>query len=130
MVKDVGLFLLKLMVFCSLLCGIHYYIFTNFFSGIILYLPIWSIYLFNLILVLIVYALIKYILAKDISKVYNTFLISIIIKMVLAIVFLLPLFFGKSDNNKVEVINFFAVYFLFLAFEVFTITRLIAKETE
>jgi hypothetical protein len=28
------------------------------------------------------------------------------------------------------VINFFAVYFLFLAFEVFTITRLIAKETE
>lgn len=86
--------------------------------------------MFNLILVLIVYALIKYILAKDISKVYNTFLISIIIKMVLAIVFLLPLFFGKSDNNKVEVINFFAVYFLFLAFEVFTITRLIAKETE
>jgi len=130
MVKDVGLFLLKLMVFCSLLCGIHYYIFTNFFSEIILYLPIWSIYLFNLILVLIVYALIKYILAKDISKVYNTFLISIIIKMVLAIVFLLPLFFGKSENNKVEVINFFAVYFLFLAFEVFTITRLIAKETE
>jgi hypothetical protein len=50
--------------------------------------------------------------------------------MVLAIVFLLPLFFGKSENNKVEVINFFAVYFVFLAFEVFTITRLIAKETE
>jgi hypothetical protein len=28
------------------------------------------------------------------------------------------------------VINFFAVYFVFLAFEVFTITRLIAKESE
>ena len=130
MFKDIGPFLLKLMFFCSLLCGIHYYIFINFYSEINLYLPIWSIYLFNFVLVFIAYALIKYILTKDISKVYNTFLISIIIKMVLAIVFLLPLFFGKSENNKVEVINFFAVYFLFLAFEVFTITRLIAKESE
>ena len=118
MLKTTLNFALKLLGFSLLLCAIHYYIFFNFFSEIDLYLPIWGIYLFNLVLVLIVFAIINHKAATDESKIYNTFLILTISKMALAIVFLLPLFTGKSENATAEVINFFIAYFLFLAFEI------------
>jgi len=73
---------------------------------------------FNFVLVLAVYALMNHKAATDESKVYNTFLILTIAKMALAIVFLLPLFVGKSENSTIEVINFFVAYFLFLGFEI------------
>lgn len=118
MLKTTLNFALKLLGFSLLLCAIHYYIFLNFYSEVELYLPIWGIYLFNLILVLIVFGIINHKAATDASKVYNTFLILTISKMALAIVFLLPLFAGKSENSTIEVINFFIAYFLFLAFEI------------
>lgn len=118
MLKTTLSFALKLFGFSLLLCAIHYYIFFIFYSEIDLYIPIWGIYLFNLILVLIVFAIINHKATTDESKIYNTFLILTISKMALAIVFLLPLFAGKSENATVEVINFFIAYFLFLAFEI------------
>ena len=118
MLKDIVNFSLKLLGFSLLLCAIHYYIYSNFYSDAALYLPIWGIYVFNIVLVLAVYALMNHKAATDESKVYNTFLILTIAKMALAIVFLLPLFVGKSENSTIEVINFFVAYFLFLGFEI------------
>ena len=118
MLKDIVNFSLKLLGFSLLLCAIHYYIYSNFYSDAALYLPIWGIYVFNFVLVLAVYALMNHKEATDESKVYNTFLILTIAKMALAIVFLLPLFVGKSENSTIEVINFFVAYFLFLGFEI------------
>tara|TARA_B110000977_G_scaffold129601_1_gene165273 strand:- start:2690 stop:3085 length:396 start_codon:yes stop_codon:yes gene_type:complete len=118
MLKDIVNFSLKLLGFSLLLCAIHYYIYSNFYSDAALYLPIWGIYVFNFVLVLAVYALMNHKAATDESKVYNTFLILTIAKMALAIVFLLPLFVGKSENSTIEVINFFVAYFLFLGFEI------------
>ena len=118
MLKDIVNFSLKLLGFSLLLCAIHYYICSNFYSDALLYLPIWGIYVFNFVLVLAVYGLMNHKAATDESKVYNTFLILTIAKMALAIVFLLPLFVGKSENSTIEVINFFVAYFLFLGFEI------------
>lgn len=118
MLKDIVNFSLKLLGFSLLLCAIHYYIYSNFYSDAALYLPIWGIYVFNFVLVLTVYGLMNHKAATDESKVYNTFLILTIAKMALAIVFLLPLFVGKSENSTIEVINFFVAYFLFLGFEI------------
>ena len=118
MLKDIVNFSLKLLGFSLLLCAIHYYIYSNFYSDAALYLPIWGIYVFNFVLVLAVYGLMNHKAATDESKVYNTFLILTIAKMALAIVFLLPLFVGKSENSTIEVINFFVAYFLFLGFEI------------
>mgnify|MGYP001027000903 CR=1 FL=1 len=113
MLKDILNFTIKLLGFSLLLCGIHYYIYLNFYSEIDLYLPIWGIYVFNLILVLLVFAIINNQVATDDSKVYNTFLVLTIAKMALAIVFLLPIFLGKSGNAIAEVINFLLHIFFF-----------------
>jgi hypothetical protein len=118
MLKEVLNFAIKLLGFSLLLCGIHYYIYLNFYSEIDLYLPIWGIYVFNLVLVLLVFTIINHKVATDDSQVYNTFLVLTIAKMALVIVFLLPIFLGKSENSTTEVINFFVAYFLFLGFEI------------
>ncbi len=118
MVKDLFHFGLKLLAFALVLCLVHYYVFYHFFSEIDLYFPLWSIYLFNSILVLIVFVIIKYKVSKGDTKTYTTFSVLTMLKMALALVFLIPLFIGKSEHSKVEVINFFLPYFIFLAFEI------------
>jgi len=121
--KDYLNFLLKLMGFAGVLLAVHYYIFYNFFSEIELYLPLWGIYAFNTVLVLIVYSIINYKVSAGSDKALSLFLSLTLVKMVLAIVFLLPLFAGKSENIKTEVFNFFIPYFLFLMFEIYLLDK-------
>ena len=121
-------FAFKLLGFTLLLCAIHYYIFINFFSEVVLYLPLWGIYLFNALLVLIVYTLMKHKVSKGNSKTYSTFLLLMLGKMALAIIFLLPLFVGKSEHPRIEVINFFIPYFLFLSFEIMTLYKFLRNQ--
>ncbi len=124
-------FLVGLLIFTGILYVVHYSIFYNFFSEITLYIPIWSIYCFNSVVVLIVYSIIKNKTKKESKKGYNAFLLLTFIKMILAIVFLLPLFSGESTNTKTEVINFFIPYFFFLTFEILAINKLLkSKETK
>lgn len=123
MKNEISGFLLKWAAFTALLFAVHYYIFFNFFSEIELYFPLWTIYAFNAILVLIVYSIIRYRVRQGLEKVYNLFLILTLVKMALAVVFLLPLFTGKSEQPRMEVINFFIPYFLFLAFEIFALNK-------
>ena len=124
--KETSSFILKLVAFTVLLFLIHIYIISQFFEGD-LYFPIWSIYLFNSVLVLIMYVILKYKSKDKIDKTLQFFLGLTMVKMILAIVFLLPLFFGKSDHSQLEVINFFIPYFLFLAFEIFSLNKFLQK---
>jgi hypothetical protein len=128
MTKALLSFFLKLLFFSLILLGIHYYIFFHFFSEIILYFPLWSIYAFNAVLVLIVYGVIYYQVTRGSRKSYQLFLILTLVKMVLAIVFLLPLFAGKSDNSVIEVVNFFIPYFMFLTFEIFSLNKFFTNQ--
>jgi len=123
MKKELSSFIFQLLALSVVLTGIHYYIFHIFFSEINLYLPIWSIYLFNIVLVLAVFGIIFYKASKGSQKSYTIFLVSTLFKMSLAIVFLLPLFAGKSENSVTEVINFFIPYFIFLAFEIYSLNK-------
>jgi len=121
-------FLVGLLIFTGILYVVHYSIFYNFFSEITLYIPIWSIYCFNSVVVLIVYSIIKNKTKKESKKGYNAFLLLTFIKMILVIVFLLPLFSGESTNTKTEVINFFIPYFFFLTFEILAINKLLKSQ--
>lgn len=123
MSKDYRNFLISLIGFTALLLGVHYYIFFNFFNEYLLYFPLWSIYLFNAVLVFIVYTLINYKVSGGDTKVYQLFLTLTVIKMILAVIFLLPIFLGKSENPKVEVFNFFIPYFLLLIFEIISLNK-------
>lgn len=116
-------FMTKLAAFTAVLIAAHYAVFLLFFKDTILYIPIWFIYLFNAALVLIVFGIIKYKVNKGSTKAYNLFLILTMSKMALAIVFLIPLFMGKSSSPITEVFNFFIPYFLYLSFEIISLNN-------
>ena len=124
--KEMSSFLLRLIGFTILLFFIHTYIIYQFFEGQ-LYFPIWTIYIFNAVLVCIIYFILNYKVKQKSESILNFFLGLTMLKMGLAIVFLLPLFFGKSDHSQLEVINFFIPYFLFLAFEIFSLNKFLQK---
>lgn len=126
MTKEITNFLVRLLAFAGLLFAIHFYLMSQFFEGQ-LYFPLWAVYCFNIVVVAIVFMTIRYQSQKGNKKMYQLFLGLTILKMVLAIVFLTPLFFGKSDHAQLEVINFFIPYFLFLAFEIFSLNQFLQK---
>ncbi len=124
--KKTSSFILRLLGFTIILFSIHFYIIHQFFEGQ-LYFPIWTIYVFNSVLVFIIYSVLNYKNKQGSDKMYQLFLGLTLLKMILAIVFLLPLFFGKSDHSQLEVINFFIPYFLFLTFEIFSLNKFLQK---
>jgi hypothetical protein len=126
--KEIKEFIIKLIIFAVILCGIHYFIFQILFPEMLLFIPIWTIYLFNTVLVLTVFCYLNYKVGKGSTKGYTIFLVLTLIKMALALVFLLPLFVGKSDNSVAEVINFFIPYFIFLTFEIIYLNNLLKND--
>ena len=119
------MFLVKLIGFSLLLWAVHYYILKQFFDGE-LQIPLWLIYTFNAIMVFLVFSVLRYYKdkGKDMLKLFMGFTG---LKMVLAIVLLLPLFLQKSEHSQLEVFNFFIPYFLFLAFEIFSLNEFLQK---
>lgn len=126
MAKETMSFIVQLLIFTALLFAVHYYILIQFFVGD-LHFPLWTIYVFNAVLVCVVYSVLRYKSKKSPDKMYNLFLMLTMLKMALAIVFLLPIFLGKSEHAQLEVINFFIPYFLFLAFEIFSLNKFLQK---
>ncbi len=126
MTKETINFAVNLLLFAALLFGVHFYIISQFFDGN-LYFPIFTIYIFNAVLVFGVFLILNYKATQGSDKMYQLFLGLTVLKMILAIVFLLPLFFGKSEHSQLEVINFFIPYFLFLIFEIFSLNKFLQK---
>ena len=110
MVRQISIFLVKLIAFTAAVMGVHYYIVLTLFEDLTLYFPIWSIYLFNAVMVACVYSFISYRASKGSKNVFNLFLSLTVIKMVLIIIFLLPVFMGKTENVMPDTTNFFLAY--------------------
>lgn len=123
--KSIGIFMIKLIGFALLLWAVHYYILSLFFDGD-LQIPLWLIYAFNTMMVLLVFGVMRYNSdkGKDMMKLFLGFTG---LKMVLAIVLLLPLFLQRSEHTQLEVFNFFIPYFLFLTFEIFSLNGFLQK---
>lgn len=126
MIKDIGIFLLKLTGFSLFLVFIHHYILSQSFTGE-LYFPLWTIYCFNALMVLAVYIVIRYYSTREMGNLMRIFLIMTLLKMGLSVVFLLPLFLNKSAHTQLEIFNFFIPYFLFLIFEITGLTKFLQK---
>jgi len=120
-----GLFLF---FFTLLLFGVHWYVDFYFVEEISYIIPLYFIYIFNFITVLIVYTLINYKYEKDQSQVFVYFMAATLVKMILAIVFLLPVLLGETEHAKTEVLNFFIPYFIYLGYEVVSISGLLSKK--
>ena len=126
MYKSINNFIGKLLGFSIILFSIHFYILIQFFEGH-LAIPLWLIYAFNAILVFIVYSVLKYYSKNKDKDLLKYFLGLTFVKMILIIILLLPLFLKKSDHTLLEVLNFFIPYFLFLAFEIFSLNKFLQK---
>lgn len=126
LMNELKSFIIKLLIFSVLILAVHTYLISQFFEGD-LYFPIWTIHLFNAVLVFLVYCIMNYQSKKGAHKIFFTFIALTLVKMLLAVVFLMPLFFGKSAHSQLEVINFFIPYFMFLTFEILSINKFLQK---
>ncbi len=120
-------FLLQLIGVSVLVFAIHSYLTYHFAKEITFFFPLWQIYTFHLIITSTLYTIINYRVSSGKKDVFNLFMVMTLFKMVLAILFLLPLILSDFENKQPDVFNFFIPYFLYLFFEVFTITKFLQK---
>lgn len=120
-------FLLQLLGVSVLLFAVHSYLLYHFAKEISFFFPVWQIYGFHLFVTLLFYTVINYRFSSGKKNIFNLFMVLTFLKMLLAILFLLPLFLSDLENKQPDVFNFFIPYFLYLFFEVFALTRFLQK---
>ncbi|MFS4455281.1 hypothetical protein [Maribacter sp. 2304DJ31-5] len=121
-------FFVKLSLTTLILGGVHFYLYYSFFADTLLHFPLWQIYMFNIIAVALLFTVINYRFSRGNKFVFNGFMLGTLVKMILAILFLLPMLLSDIENKKPDVINFFIPYFLFLAFEIYCLTVFLKNE--
>jgi signal transduction histidine kinase len=112
-----------------ILLGLHYYIYYYFAASIDLKIPLWTVYAFHFIAVLLIYSFINYRHTSGKTDVFNVFMILTFLKMILAVVFLLPVLLSSLENKVPDVLNFFFPYFIYLGLEVWTVTNFLKEKT-
>lgn len=120
-------FLIQLLGLSALLFGIHYYLNFHFAKEIVLFFPLWHIYVFHIVTVIIIYTLINYRESIGKTEVFNAFILGMLLKMILTIVFLLPWILSKPEQKGIDLANFFIPYFIFLSFEVYSVVKILQK---
>jgi hypothetical protein len=87
----------------------------------------WSIYIFNIVATFLVYLFLIYVNKTFADYTGFAFLGASFFRMMLAIIFLIPLIKGKVKDPIIDLSTFFIPYFLFLIFETYFTIRLINK---
>ena len=120
-------FLLQLLGVTLIVYGVHAYLLSHFAKDVFFFFPLWHIYLFHVLITTVLYSAINYRFSSGKKDIFNLFMVLTFLKMILAIVFLLPLLMSDLENKQPDVFNFFIPYFLYLFFEVFALTRFLQK---
>ena len=121
------MFLLQLIGVSILLFAIHSYLMYHFAKETTFFFPLWQIYTFHLIITLTLYTIINFRFSNGKKDIFNLFMVMTFFKMAFAILFLLPLILSDLENKQPDVFNFFIPYFLYLFFEVFSLTKFLQK---
>lgn len=87
----------------------------------------WSIYLFLFVTTLLIYVLLLFVNANFPDFTGFAFLGTTFVKMMAAVVFLIPLIQSEGRETNLDIAAFFIPYFLFLLFETVFSVRLINK---
>lgn len=122
------LFVVQLSMLTGILLLLHSHLLNSFEPDSSFVIPVWTIYLFHAITILMVYSVINFRFSNGRTSVFNYFIALMILKMIVVVIFLLPLFFSKSSNKILEAVNFFVPYFVFLAFEVYSINKFLVTK--
>jgi len=112
---------------CSLIILlVHYLIIDLTFSAKVI-IPLWKIYVFNFIsLSLIYFGLLINFKYKVFNHLY-LFVFETILKMIIAIIILSPLFSIDNSSLILEVLNFFFLYCIFLFIEIISLRNVLSK---
>lgn len=120
---------LKLIIpFSIVLFFIQYHIVESFFKNSIFFYSTWSIYVFHLVITLCSYSFLIFVNKTFPDKTGFAFMGFSLIKMMAAIVFLIPLLQSDLKSQVPDVSAFFIPYFLFLFFETLFAIRLINNQ--
>lgn len=121
-------FLLQNIAFSVVLFGMHWYLLSYFATDILFFFPLWQIYVFHFVVTTILYSIINYKYSNGQTEIFNTFMVVTFLKMTLSILFLLPLLLSDFEKKQPDVFNFFIPYFLYLFFEVYSVTQFLQKK--
>lgn len=113
----------SIFIFALVLFGLHLVIDALF--SIVTYYTLSSIYLFHILSALAVAITIKWVRKNFKDHAGFAFMGTSLVKMLAAILFLLPGFLSEVKPNFTNILNFFVPYFLFLAFEAIQMIKLI-----
>lgn len=122
------LFTIQLGFVVIILYLLHNYLLNALLPSKEFIIPLWNVYVFHGISVLVVYSIINFRFSNGKSQVFNPFILLMVLKMVLVVIFLLPLILSTSNEKIGDVINFFVPYFIFLAFEVYSINQFLTQK--
>ncbi|OFY84073.1 MAG: hypothetical protein A3K10_09630 [Bacteroidetes bacterium RIFCSPLOWO2_12_FULL_31_6] len=117
---------LKLFSFSILLFIVHFivskYILPAYFIG-----GIYKMHLFLGLITLITIFLIQRITKVDVTNFGKGYMVSVVLKMLLVIGFLWTVIFNPTPNQKIYIIHFFILFFIYLITEVKLLISLIKK---
>lgn len=120
-------FLLQLIAVTAILFGMHSYLLSYFAEDVAFFFPVWHIYVFHVLVTALFYTIINYRFSTGKTNVFNVFMILTFLKMIFAILFLLPVLLSDFENKQPDVFNFFIPYFMYLFFEVYALTKFLQK---
>ena len=122
------LFLLQLIGLTVVLFITHSYLQHYFSNSNPPFFPIWQIYIFHFFVTTTLYSVVNYRHSFVQKSIFNLFMGMTLLKMIFSIVFLLPLLLSDFELKELDAVNFFAPYFLFLFFEILSLTKLLQKQ--
>lgn len=114
---------ISILLFSILIIVVHWVI--DYVFSIVTYYSLVSIYLFHVISALAVAGIIQLVYSNFKDQAGLAFMATSLVKMLAAILFLLPGFISNDKPNFSNILNFFVPYFLFLIFEAIQVIKLI-----
>lgn len=120
-------FLKGFIPFTILLIAIHYLIIYNI-ENVNFYYSLPAIYLFHVIATLIIYLGLILVYHKANEYTGYTFMGAGLLKMLAAVLFLLPMILANTEKPFLNILSFFIPYFLYLIFETYYAVKLINRK--
>jgi hypothetical protein len=124
MLQPILKFLKTLIPFSLILFAIQYFAVSSFLDLDLYYNTI-SIYAFHVLATLIIFSVLVFINQNFKDNTGFAFLAGSLLKMLAAVIFLLPMMLGNPKDPFSDILAFFIPYFLFLIFETIYAVRLI-----
>ncbi|WP_055447228.1 DUF6168 family protein [Lacinutrix mariniflava] len=116
-----------LIPFSLILFALQYFVVTKLVSDLALFYSTWSVYLFHFIATLLVYMAVLFVNKTFSDQTGFAFMACGLVKMMAALVFLLPLIQNKEIDALNDVLAFFVPYFLFLLLETVYVVKVLNK---